>query len=116
MAASNQRKPERALLANVDLSLNLLTCATGQLFLPASRIDDRTHLGRGSEERLSDLWAQLAGSVCVLRRRGASRRPSSRVGNVAPLTLYAFRGSIIDITFPPSRFGCTSLFFDARCL
>eukprot|EP00741_Cyanophora_paradoxa_P018086 tig00021037_g17463.t1 len=28
------------------------------------------HLGRGSSERLSDLWAQLAGSVCLLGRRG----------------------------------------------
>eukprot|EP00741_Cyanophora_paradoxa_P000971 tig00000449_g938.t2 len=57
----------------------------------------RAHLGRGSQERLSDLWAQLTRSICVLGRRGASRRSYACTTNAAPLTLYAFEGSIIDL-------------------
>eukprot|EP00741_Cyanophora_paradoxa_P009537 tig00001525_g9237.t1 len=71
------------------------------------------HLGRGSQERLSDLWAQLTRSICVLGRRGASRRSYACTTNAAPLTLYAFEGSLIHISWPPSRFGCASLFSDA---
>eukprot|EP00741_Cyanophora_paradoxa_P000968 tig00000449_g936.t1 len=71
------------------------------------------NLGRGSLERLSDLWAQLTRSACELERGGASRRSYACPTNAAPLTLYAFEGSIIDISLPPSRFGCASLFSDA---